>query len=349
MIVRNEEENLPVCLESVHAAMDEIVIVDTGSTDRTREAALAYTDRVYDFAWQDDFALARNEAFAHATKELMMWLDADDIMEPEAVQKLIALKNSMQPDVDAVMMPYHCGIRPDGTASLIFERERIIRRESGLRFSGFVHEAIQLSGRVIRADIPVIHRESEKKKKPGRNLELYEKHIQDGYAMKPRDWYYYARELMDCGETGRAEQAFSAFLKMNGWLPNRIDAHIQRGHCLETLGRAMEARVEFLAAMAYGVPDAQALCAMGASMLACGNLYAAIFWYKAAMNAGQDTSSGAFALPDMSTYVPAMQLCVCYDRLGMKKEAMDMNEQALKFRPDDPAAMQNRRYFSERE
>ena len=349
MIVRNEEENLPRSLKSVQAAMDEIVIVDTGSTDHTKEVALAYTDRVYDFVWQDDFALARNEAFSHATKPLMMWLDADDIMKPEAVQKLIALKDSLSPDVDAVMMPYHCGLRADGTPSLIFERERIICKDSGLRFQGFVHEAIPLSGKVIHADIPVIHQGSEKKKNPRRNLDLYEKHMKNGYAMSPRDRYYYARELRDCAETERAEQAFSAFLKMNGWLPNRIDAHIQRGHCLETLGRAMEARVEYLAAMAYGVPDAQALCAMGASMLNGGDPRAAAFWYRAAMDTKADASGGAFALPDLSTYVPAMQLCVCYDRLGMKKEAMDMNELALKFHPDDPAALQNRVYFSERE
>lgn len=349
MIVRNEEENLPVCLESVRAAMDEIIIVDTGSTDRTKETALRYTDRVYDFIWQDDFALARNEAFSHATKELMMWLDADDVIEHEAVQKLIVLKHSLSPDVDAVMMPYHCGIRPDGIPTLIFERERIIRKDSGLRFQGFVHEAIPLAGKVIHADIPVCHRRGEKKKNPRRNLDLYEKHMKNGYEMSPRDRYYYARELMDCGETAHAEQAFSDFLQMNGWLPNRIDAHIQRGYCLETLGRALEARIEFLASMAYAEPSAQALCAMGASMLNSGNPRAAALWYRAAMDSKADASSGAFDLPDMRTYIPAIQLCVCYDRLGMIKEAKDMNELALKFHPDDPAAVKNRLYFSERE
>ena len=139
MIVRNEEKSLPVCLESVREAMDEIIIVDTGSTDATREVALRFTDSVYDFPWQDDFSLARNEAFAHATKPFMMWLDADDVMAPEAVQALVALKETLSPSVNAVMMPYHCGIREDGTPSLVFERERIVRRDAGLRFSGFVH------------------------------------------------------------------------------------------------------------------------------------------------------------------------------------------------------------------
>lgn len=345
MIVKNEEENLTDCLESVRAAMDEIIIVDTGSTDATREVARRYTNNVYDFPWQDDFALARNEAFSYAQKPFVMWLDADDRMDSDAVMKLIEFKKSLTPDVDAVMMPYHCGIGADGKPSLFFERERIIRRDSGLRFSGFVHEAIALSGNVIHADIPVLHMDEGKRRDPRRNLMLYERHMKDGYAMTPRDWYYYARELMDCGETARAEQMFAKFLTMDGWLPNRIDAHVQRGHCLKKLKKPVQARVEYLAAMAYGAPGAEALCAMGSIMLEGGEPKAAAVWYRAALETEPDASGGAFVRPDLCTYVPAMQLCVCYDRMGMRKEAIAMNELALTYRPGDTAALANRRYF----
>ena len=60
MIVRNEEDRLETCLESVKDAVDEMVIVDTGSTDRTKEIAARYTDKVFDFVWSDDFSAARN-------------------------------------------------------------------------------------------------------------------------------------------------------------------------------------------------------------------------------------------------------------------------------------------------
>jgi glycosyltransferase involved in cell wall biosynthesis len=327
--------------------MDEIIIVDTGSKDKTKEIASRYTDLVFDFVWKDDFSLARNEAFAHANKPFLMWLDADDVMEPEDVEKLMALKETLSENVDAVMMPYHCGIRGDGTPSLVFERERIIRRDSGLRFSGFVHEAIALHGNVIHADIPVNHQGGNKKKNKRRNLMIYEKHISRGNTMTPRDQYYYARELMDCGETERAEQTFSRFLAMDGcWLPNRVDAHVQRGHCLKKLGRKLEARVEYLVAMAYGAPGAEALCAMGDAWLEDGNVRAAVPWYQMALHVKPNAADGGFVRPMMHTYVPAMQLCVCYDHLGMKTEAMEMNELALTYCPDDPAAIRNRDYFS---
>lgn len=69
MIVKNEEKVLKRCLDSVKEAVDEIIIVDTGSTDKTKSIALAYTDKVYDFEWINDFSAARNEAYRKATMD----------------------------------------------------------------------------------------------------------------------------------------------------------------------------------------------------------------------------------------------------------------------------------------
>ena len=91
MIVKNEEENLPNCLASVEGIFDEIVIVDTGSTDRTKEIACEFGARVFDFPWIDDFAAARNAVLAHATGDYVFWLDADDVVEPPERAKLLAL------------------------------------------------------------------------------------------------------------------------------------------------------------------------------------------------------------------------------------------------------------------
>ena len=78
MIVKNEERTLARCLDSVAGITDEIVIVDTGSSDRTMEIAAQYTDRIFMYEWADDFAAARNFSFDQATQEYILWLDADD-------------------------------------------------------------------------------------------------------------------------------------------------------------------------------------------------------------------------------------------------------------------------------
>src|SRR5262245_23632646 len=80
LIVRNEAHTLARCLDSVRDAVDEIVVVDTGSADGTRDVARRFTERVYEFRWRCDFAAARAFSFAQATCEWVFWVDADDVV-----------------------------------------------------------------------------------------------------------------------------------------------------------------------------------------------------------------------------------------------------------------------------
>src|SRR6266851_2612609 len=91
MIVRDEENNIPHALESARGLFDEIIVVDTGSTDRTIEIARSFGARVFDFVWVDHFAAARNAALARATGDYAFWLDADDLVDPPERKKLTAL------------------------------------------------------------------------------------------------------------------------------------------------------------------------------------------------------------------------------------------------------------------
>lgn len=345
MIVKNEEECLAQCLESVRGIADEIVILDTGSTDGTREIARRYTDRVYDYGWEDDFSKARNASFSLASKPFILWLDADDVIDPREAEKLAALKEALDEDVDAVMMPYHYAFSPDGALALVFDRERIVRRAAGFAFSGVVHEAMAVGGHVIRADIAVRHTGRHGGESNRRNLAIYETFMARGGRMTARDQYYYARELRDAGAYARAEQAFAAYLEQDGWTENRVDAYIRRGECLMALGMRQEAKTSFFAAAAEGAPRAETLCALGAFYLEEGALEAAALWYRAAMMCPMHPASGAFVAPDAYGYIPLMQLCVIYDRMGDRHMAAKMNEQALLLRPGDAAALANRAYF----
>jgi glycosyltransferase involved in cell wall biosynthesis len=109
MIVKNEEENLPRCLASVEGVFDEIIVVDTGSTDRTKEIAREFGAKVFDFEWIDSFAAARNEALSHATGDYAFWLDADDEVEPAERVKLVALlaglKRPLNGGMASAMLP----------------------------------------------------------------------------------------------------------------------------------------------------------------------------------------------------------------------------------------------------
>ncbi|MBR4038705.1 MAG: glycosyltransferase family 2 protein [Clostridia bacterium] len=348
MIVRNEEACLERCLQSVGDAVDEIVIVDTGSTDATKEIAGRYTAHVYDYAWRDDFAHARNESFSLATKPFVLWLDADDVLDAPQREKLVALKQRLTDEIDAVMMPYHYAFSPDGRPSLVFERERIVRRAAGFAFSGAVHEAMAVSGHVIHEDIVIRHTGEHGKQSNRRNLAIYEKQIAQGNTLSARDWYYYARELGSAGQSAQAVRAYDTFLSMDGGGINHQDALLERGKCLEELGRHLEAKRSYFAALETGEPRAEILCALGACFLSEDALHAAGLWYRAALLCRMPAQTLFFTQPDAYGYIPLMQLCVILSRLGEEGQACRMNEQALLLRPGDPAALYNRAYFAQK-
>jgi glycosyltransferase involved in cell wall biosynthesis len=94
MIVKDEEDVLERALSSIKDIADEIIIVDTESTDMTKEIAAKFTDKIFDFEWCDDFSKARNYSFSKATQDYCMWLDADDVLLEADQKELMKLKET---------------------------------------------------------------------------------------------------------------------------------------------------------------------------------------------------------------------------------------------------------------
>ena len=194
MIVKNEEDVLERCLESAADLVDEIVIVDTGSTDRTKEIAARFTGQIFDLPWQDDFSAARNESFSHASMDLCMWLDADDVLLEEDRKAFLALKETLDPAVSVVMAPYHAGSDEDGRVTFSYYRERLIKNHAGMRWEGAVHEAVAPVGKIVYADFAVTHCKA-RPSDPDRNLRIYEAQLAAEQELDPRQQFYYGREL----------------------------------------------------------------------------------------------------------------------------------------------------------
>lgn len=345
MIVRNEHRHLGRCLESAKETVDEIVVVDTGSEDDTREIARTFTPLVYDFEWEDDFSLARNFSFSKATQDFILWLDADDVIEPEDAKRLIELKKTIGKTADVVMLPYRIGFDDRGVPAMTYYRERLLRRSMNFRWEGAVHEAVTPAGRILYGDAAVSH----KKEGAGdgdRNLRIYEKLLAQGKQLGPREWFYYARELCDHGRFEEALSSFESFLALpDGWLENRIDACRGAARCLSALGRKEEAQAMRFRSFAMDVPRAETCCEIGAAFFEAQNYRAAAYWYERALACEAEPRSGAFVQPECYDYVPLLQLCVCYDRMGERKLARLLNERVGERWPDDPSYLYNKAYF----
>ena len=166
MIVRDEERNLPHCLESVRGVFDEIVVLDTGSKDRTVEIARSFGARVFDFVWVDDFAAARNAALARATGDYAFWLDADDLIEPPERAKLEALLGRLGRggEMPAFVVRCSCDAGPNGEGGeTVVDHIRLFPVIEGVRWTYRVHEQIlpalsalacRCNGLISRCGIP---------------------------------------------------------------------------------------------------------------------------------------------------------------------------------------------------
>ncbi len=152
VIVRNEEHNLPGCLESVADLVDEIIVVDTGSTDRTKEIALERGAKVFDFPWIDDFAAARNESLRHARGRWIFWLDADDRLDTANRGKLRSLLANLTDELAGYVMKCVCLPDSNGVATVV-DHLRLFRNHPQVRWTFRVHEQILPALRNLQADV----------------------------------------------------------------------------------------------------------------------------------------------------------------------------------------------------
>ncbi len=141
MIVRDEQEMLPRCLAAVAAAVDEIVIVDTGSTDATIEIARSFGARVIEREWTGSFAQARNVSFDAARGDWLMYLDADELLVREDVRLLRSLTGRTWREAFYLSETNHTGDPDDGTA-VAHNALRVFRNRPEYRFEGRLHEQI---------------------------------------------------------------------------------------------------------------------------------------------------------------------------------------------------------------
>lgn len=345
MIVKNEEKNLARCLNSVAKLVDEIIIVDTGSTDRTVEIASGYTSNLYSHPWTDDFSEARNASFSRASMDYCMWMDADDVLEQKEHKKFLELKQSLPPETDIVMMKYHTAFDEAETPSFSYFRERWIRNSPEYRWAGAVHEVIPPRGKVVYSDLAISHKKTGTGD-PDRNLNIYRKLLAGGKVLEPRQQYYYGRELYYHKQYEEAALVLERFLLLlDGWVENKIEACSICADCYRHMGKDDSALMTLLRSMSFDLPRAELCCEIGKYFLEHGNFRNAAYWYEAALRIPKNERSGGFILPDCYDYIPLLQLCVCYDRMGDRETAEKYNEKAGACKPYSEAYLYNKRYF----
>ena len=347
MIVRDEEKIIGRCLESVKDIVDEIIIVDTGSIDRTKEIVLQYTEKVFDFEWVNDFAKARNFSCSKATKDYILWLDADDVILSEDYNKFMKLKNNLDGNIDMYMMKYNYILDKEGNPTLVQERERLFKREKNYQWVSPIHEVIIPEGRIENVDIAITHKKEEIKDL-NRNIRILERMLKDGEKLDDRQEYSYAKELFCLQRYEKAKNAYQRFLAkyQAEYNTKRIflyPAILELSDCYKYLKDNEQCLACLFTILKHEIPGPECCCKIGSVFLEKKEYETAKFWFEMALQNNEKLREKVNV--DYNDFIPYLSLCVCYYWLGDREKSNMYNEKAGKIKPKDETYLKNRIYF----
>lgn len=329
MIVKNEERVLARCLDSIADLMDEIIIVDTGSTDRTKEIAAKYTDKIYDFKWVQDFSAARNFAFSKAEMEYIYSADADEVLDEENREAFRVLKETLLPEVDIVQMYYGNQL----TFGTIYNydkelRPKLFKRLRTFRWEEPVHEQVVLEPVIYDSDVTIKHMPEENHK--DRDLATFAKMTAEGKQLSKRLHNLYAKELFVSGEE-KDFLAAGAFFEASCLDTGRSIDEIKEAACVAA--RAARYKKDIPAFFKYALKVvacdgcSEICCELGSYYMEAGDLDEAIVWFY---NAAYET--GSILNIHSSGDIPLYALAECYGRLGDKEQEAAYTKQAAEWK-----------------
>ncbi|MFM9282232.1 glycosyltransferase family 2 protein [Paenibacillus jiagnxiensis] len=240
MIVRNEEEYLPKCLSSVQRIVDEIIVVDTGSTDDTVAMAKAFEAKVIQMPWQDSFADARNRGLDEATGDWILWLDADeemDVAEGDKLKELLTRDVVHEQGIEGFQFIICNHLEGGGVEHICLTR--MVRNRQEYRFEGRIHEQIlpnmlklNPNMKLGQVDIHIHHygylaENIFRQDKIGRNITLLRQAMVE-HPNDPYYWFYLGVELYRINDLEGALRHFHAFLNSGVHIAKSMEARAHK-------------------------------------------------------------------------------------------------------------------------
>ncbi len=248
LIVKNESAHLRDCLDSIRG-VDELVIVDTGSTDNTVDIAREYTDKVYhgdEYKWRDDFAFSRNQASKLCTGDWVLSIDADEVLEKGGIEKV---RKAIDTDKDMLYVQMCTMKTKEKSHKLI----RLYRRER-CWWEARIHNYVTGRGARGHADINIYFGYSEAHKKdPDRALRIA-KLVCDENPEAARERFYLAREYWYRNEYREAIRQYNIYLRHSTFKAEIAEAYLTIARCHWHLHEGERARENCLMAIYYN-PD----------------------------------------------------------------------------------------------
>jgi tetratricopeptide (TPR) repeat protein len=388
LIVRNEQVHLPRCLSALQGAVDEMVLVDTGSTDRTVAIAREFGARIFHFEWIDDFSAARNEALRHATGDWIIWIDADDELiesEPGALRRLAAAQreacpsqrgeesaprrasssppaaNGKNEQLWGYWLDVRCPYGDTGDQEVTVRQWRLFPNHRGIQFRGRIHEEawppvpIQPEQIASQSDVLVYHwgyagDASALLHKSARNRRLLELAIADEPG-NPLHYFNLGRQYLRQGDPAGASRYLDPALEL--WLAQGQPSW-SFAHALFSFAGSAALQQELFAKVL--VIESQCPGALVSSELLC--CAGAAAWRLERRQEAIDRLERAWQDPTVvkphlhdqatSTWQPLLMLSGLYDQVGRPDEGYRRARQAIALAPQHPEILLALGYLARR-
>lgn len=231
LIVKNEELQIENCLKSIREHVEEIIVVDTGSTDRTPMIVQQYADKFLQYTDCNDesgrivsFSMARNKSFSLASQPWILWIDGDDeVRGAENLNKLIASVNAARNGKPCyVAFPYEYSHDEQGNVNLLHYRERLISPPGSFQWINSVHEVlVPLNHQEVYAEqsdeVVIVHHRGSKKMEANRNLRILETTYEKEKGSDARTLYYIGLEYGNAGQIDKAIEFLLKYIDASGW------------------------------------------------------------------------------------------------------------------------------------
>jgi glycosyltransferase involved in cell wall biosynthesis len=352
MIVKDEEDVLERCLESARDLVDELIIVDTGSLDATKDIARKYTENIFHFSWIGDFSAARNFSYSQATSDWVLFLDADEYLEEKDRQAFLELRGRLDKlrleGITSISLFDARGTGSDGKPQLRFPRTRLVLREAGFVWRGFVHEYLDKPG--SSSIVETIDIRHHKTRSVGdRNLRMFREKKKDAkYAFTARDWFYYGRELFYNRCYEEAIDVLQFHQGLTAWIEDKINGRLFLADAYTALKQYSSARREIYASFDLTpTPRAEHTYRLALAFQLEGKITHAIYWYESILRLpAPNEETASFQQAEYRTWRPYLQLSICYWKLGDKQRAIISHRAALAINPHDPFVKKNEEFFS---
>jgi glycosyltransferase involved in cell wall biosynthesis len=316
MIVKNESKFLRRCLDSYRPIADEIIIVDTGSTDNTKEIAHEYTNKVYDYKWDDDFSHARNFAFSKATGDYIFSADADEVLDADNLVLFKQLKSVLLPEIDIVQMKY---VNFDNGNSVYNSkkelRPKLFKRLRTFQWISPIHETVRLTPVVFDSDIEILHMPERSHSK--RDFHTFVKALEKGETLENYVVTMFCKELWSTGDNEDYTALLPTFEK---YMTSYTDEScFKEVNCiLARMYRLAGRKDDFFKVTLKQIadnPPAEICLELGNYYFNMGDFEEAVLWF---INASSETG------PILDVHAggdsPLLKLSECYEKLSQLAE-----------------------------